>query len=92
MNLAPSDERLQYCTLYSSIILWFYGDLVVEYATNEDVFLGVSSYEKGVGHIYSQSGGRGPENISGASPQTPSYFAPQEKILAAPLVVGSLQE
>ena len=64
------------------MILWFYGDLVVEYATNEDLFLGVSSYEKGVGRIYSQSRGRGRENFSGGfAPRPPQSFP----LLSSPL-------
>ena len=56
---------------------------MVEYATNEYLFLGVSSYGKGVGRIYSQSRGRGQEIFSGGfAPRPPESFS---LVLAPPI-------
>ena len=41
-----------------------------------DLFILTSAYEGGVGHVYSQSRGRGQRKISRAPPQTPKFFAP----------------
>ena len=41
------------------------------------LFILTSAYEGGVGHVHSQSRGRGQKKFSGAQPQTPTFPPPQ---------------
>ena len=45
---------------------------------NKPFIILISAYEGGVGHVCSQSRGRGQRKISGARPQNPKFFAPPQ--------------
>ena len=58
---------------------------IVKMRETSRLFILISAYEGGVGHVYSQSRGRGQRKIFLGGAPDPDIFYPQYKFLAAPL-------
>ena len=77
---------------YILIYLPIYSCLLVEYCTEKYLFLGVSTYEKGVGYIYSKSKGRGHDNFFLGNPPVFSFATVRKYPESAPGTIGIRQQ
>ena len=69
---------------YILLYLPLYSCLLVDYSTENYLFLGVSKYEKGVGYVYGKSKGRGHDNFVLGNPPVFSFAMVRQYPESAP--------